>query len=715
MWVKKFTGNNFCQYKKVTVDFAPGLNVIVGPNGSGKSNIMKGVFAALTGDFSRNEGVKADNISQFSGPRDESGIEVAFEHNGTDFTIERGLRPSRHRLSGKGMTDMTRDVQIAAAIGSNLGVTPDILAEYVFVDQWCMFDFLLETEAQRAQSFQRLFGLDKFERINKEIGSFVKSLPQPTGFNPVADSDSIQLEQIRTRMAEITSTLSQRYANVPDVFPENDPDQIALWNHANAWSAATRYEEVTKQHQYWSDSRSSSLMLELDMFKTVAALECEATSMEEKVQAARAALVNIEAHTRMVAAQQKAERDTAAAQSALGRHLAVTPQRPPNGIPASPEVNERIAFLRATIMTRENFFKTFRDGVYHCPTCFTPTSNLESMVGQFRVELPNMKAELENITNGRVAQDHYDHAIRKFEQETLRLQAALQACQQVAAASRPMTTEVPVSIKDVRDIITNSDVRAEALKKNHALLNQYRMDAETSKVRMETLAAELQSLESRRVGVLDAERYKEISDRLALKKCSVQDKASLIGEYRALQASEADAIRRLEEHRRHDTENRVRQTVIEGFETIRSLSHWDSLPRLVSQSHLQELCVETNNFLDRFSSPFRVSVGDDLSFRATYLDGREMPVGRLSGAEKMVLALSFRVAVNSHFASDVGMLWLDEPTVGMDSQNLTFLQNALTGLKSLSESKRLQIVVITHDQTLARMFDHRIDVGALNV
>ena len=47
MFVARLRLVNFRSYHDATVDFAPGLNVIVGPNASGKTNLLEGAFFAL--------------------------------------------------------------------------------------------------------------------------------------------------------------------------------------------------------------------------------------------------------------------------------------------------------------------------------------------------------------------------------------------------------------------------------------------------------------------------------------------------------------------------------------------------------------------------------------------------------------------------------------------------------------------------------------------
>jgi DNA repair exonuclease SbcCD ATPase subunit len=140
--------------------------------------------------------------------------------------------------------------------------------------------------------------------------------------------------------------------------------------------------------------------------------------------------------------------------------------------------------------------------------------------------------------------------------------------------------------------------------------------------------------------------------------------------------------------------------------------HRDNLPRAVARDHLRALTADTNAVLGDFLAPFRVEAEDDLSFRADFHDGRSQPAGRLSGGEKVVLAVGFRLSVNSVFAQDVGLLCLDEPTVGLDEHNLGCLRTALGRLRDLSRARGLQVILVTHERSLMPLFDKVIDLDA---
>jgi ABC-type lipoprotein export system ATPase subunit len=63
------------------------------------------------------------------------------------------------------------------------------------------------------------------------------------------------------------------------------------------------------------------------------------------------------------------------------------------------------------------------------------------------------------------------------------------------------------------------------------------------------------------------------------------------------------------------------------------------------------------------------------------------------------------------FAKDVGLICLDEPTVGLDSYNIAMLGSVFNKLKEITRTKGLQVVLVTHEKSLAPLFDNQITLS----
>jgi exonuclease SbcC len=150
---------------------------------------------------------------------------------------------------------------------------------------------------------------------------------------------------------------------------------------------------------------------------------------------------------------------------------------------------------------------------------------------------------------------------------------------------------------------------------------------------------------------------------------------------------------------------------LKALDEVREFVHKDQFPKLAAQDWLVNMIGLVNDILDDFESPFRVEAGEDLTFIAIKPSGHKERADRLSGGEKVLLALAFRFAVNSLMAVDVGMMILDEPTAGVDKSNLDNLTEILKNVSVYTKDKGMQLIIITHDEALQRAFDQTIVIS----
>jgi DNA repair exonuclease SbcCD ATPase subunit len=57
-----------------------------------------------------------------------------------------------------------------------------------------------------------------------------------------------------------------------------------------------------------------------------------------------------------------------------------------------------------------------------------------------------------------------------------------------------------------------------------------------------------------------------------------------------------------------------------------------------------------------------------------------------------------------------GMLVLDEPGAGLDTANRAYLRTALQHFQSVAKSRGLQIIMITHDESMESSFNQVIQL-----
>ena len=162
----------------------------------------------------------------------------------------------------------------------------------------------------------------------------------------------------------------------------------------------------------------------------------------------------------------------------------------------------------------------------------------------------------------------------------------------------------------------------------------------------------------------------------------------------------------------HKARTAIAKDWLADLEYYRSIFHRDALPKVMAQTAMESMVNSINNILvDDFDAPFYVTADDNLSFTVHKNDGTSESAERLSGGEKVILAVAFRLAVNSIFAGEVGMMVLDEPTAGLDTHNIDCLVDLFARLQESSKAKGRQIIVITHDERLERACDNVLTIS----
>lgn len=720
MRLDRLTLENFCQHRHVTVEFQPGLNAIIGPNGSGKSNVLKGGFAAVTGDFSRNEGKQAENICDLAGPDEPSRLLLDFSHAGHSARVVRGLRPVNRTLSIDGRTPLTADKDVSVAMYNLLGVSPEILAEYVFVDQWEVFSVFSLTEARRAAAFQRLFRIDKAQRVWESLGKSVAGLRIP-----VVQVDKDELARRQDNYAAERDRLEGELAVLPTAEAIQEAARVAR-EMVGAWDRMRTLEVSLDQrtglaartaHDVGTlTGQAAELRRDLD---TLRAAEAQGAGT---VQAAHDALARWREFHRNHHARAQLQQTDADLRAEL-RRKGAAPTPPVDYVKPG---QRRVDLTRdlAALHTRADLLRGIlgifdSSGAPDCPTCGTPGADVTARVPGYREELAGLEPRLEK---GRLWQDAcaaYDRAERDYatwkagyDQRVAQFARQREAFAEVTPPPH-QEDEIRKALADHDSLRKETQALADELARVDAQAAAAQARHESERREFDKEYAELDGLRNRfalwRVQP-SAAAADEWRQQVGAAAADLRRRAEMEGRVASLGRSIADLDAEMLRLRRQQDEAVRLVGCRDHLEDMRSVVHYTALPKLVSAHHLGRLTDEVNTYLQLFESPFRVEVDDKLSFTAVFTQGgRRRPAGRLSGGQKVVLALAFRLSVNNAFAKDLGLLCLDEPTVGLDEANLHSLENALGRLRELARSTGLQVVMVTHERSLAHMFDHVID------
>lgn len=695
---------NFCQHKERVVEFARGLTAVIGSNGSGKTNLMRGVYACLTNDFSRFGGIKGDNISQLStDSTDQSFIQLTVSHGGVPCAIKRGLRPVSKSMDINGHV-IRKEAEIAKIVEGWFQLPLKVVGEYMFVDQSRLTDFIDIVPAERLKAMHRLFRLDKAESRYNEIGDFinkntVRFLPDRT-----RESAAAQLEDQQRKLSEAQTKLAGHRIW---------PDGMELKLHDLVMAFKTKTQAIESK-VFLSKRIAAEVLSIIEAEESLKSIQDDIDVVSRYLDEGGLQLATTDLQIcRLHAASQQSLEST---RSRLKLMEDTPPAHPTRARQSWSDVNENYLVSIADELSRINTIVSAFDpsGIGECPTCHTPASVLKGRYDEFVNKQATLTKSYRNSLESKKTILAIDDEHREYQQKIgvyeSTKQGLIEHINRVEASlpTLPSRTEnelisyiedhnsTRAVIQKLEDEYKKIESELAIHKGTEAGLNQQLMIVNDQLSKL-PITEEEAGLAAAQLPIIaeDNKCRTELSTQVEVLKSSV---AAL---EKQLAKSDQDAAR-------HDKWKILKQ----DLEQVRSILHRDALPLLVAQSNLELLEDDVNKCLEDLGVDFRVDVSKSLSFRVKFPDGRDIPAERLSGGERVVFALAWRLAVNAAFASEVGILCLDEPTAGLDSDRLDCLKRALERMRWMAGERGLQCIIVTHERSLMPLFDHVIDLTA---
>jgi len=709
MFLNKVKFTNFCQHTDREFVFGKGLNVIVGPNGSGKSNIINGVYAALTGDFTRNAGKASDNISINKLEGKASQISLSFSHGSKEMNIIRRLEPAERQFIVDGNT-YTADKDVTEKLSNILEVDRDILSSYVFVEQWDNFGPLSLSPAKRIAAFQKLFKIDQLNKISEELADGSVKLSGVSLVGCDVSELQAQLLSINAKIHDLETCISQA-----STIESLDKELTGANKKINDWKIKTKLSvsiesrkkalETLKETESLLDGKkkqlNSSLIEAADVLEALEDSNAAAAKAESEWIKYDYYLKQKEAIEAKLASLEKASIDKK------------EPVKPEGYSESDTDIQKQLDGFKFKLERNKQFLSSVdkSSDSAECPVCGTPAKNLLDRLEQASSEMVELSSKVialtEQISNNRT----YDNNKKTYDvwiqDNVKRIEEASSSLESLNVETKP-----EFSREEANQVIANYKIFHKALVDISKSIDK--LDIEIGKnqaaiTSMETeISNELSDLEVylylTESSVLSAEEdiVKIKADREAVS-ALITDLAVAKSELKALNEKIATAAKQVKLADLHGSWN-------ERVDNLRKIFKYNALPMVVSYKYMDRVVVELNKTLSSIGVQFNIELEPDLSFTANF-GSHKVSAARLSGGQKVILTIAYRLAVNFTFATNLGLLCLDEPTVGLDDANLNSLEKAFERLREFSMSNGVQIVVVTHEKGIGHLFDHTIDLS----
>ncbi len=693
---------NFCQLADRDDILQAGVVGVLGPNGIGKSNYLRAIRRALTG-FSGNPGNKEDDLRWGT---DKGSVRVDFRANSRHGFVHRDLVTARCRMEYDDGTKCLTHTEIDKKIYDILGISSKVLSDIVFVEQGAIEGLLFQKPSERSRSMQALFGTAAAEPLREHLKTELDStvvVSRVDVIKKLRDKISLEIDApiLKARNA-IENTL---FTLLTDAKREE------------LQALVTRYEAQARAHEVSSKAEQDikQLLHDLDV-------ALQAKLSHQAVQAEFAEILAIldplvgNAKQLIDRAKQVAE----VTEKRKGHERIVSEARIilTKEEPTKPVFDEaNIESLRKQCYEfgeRLNVSQSIVDNVRNdgaCPTCGQTVSADHKEYHKKNCEL--LRPQIDQMWT---AVRKYDEAMRayKIDHDTwavcTRHWTKVLKDEEAHLAKLVVEPFDQTEVADAQQLITEYRTCAEAEQaaRNKVILHQ--TSVETLEASLVRAKAMLGTITGSLGEVITPEAYQDAKVKLQLHDGAAKAAAEASGMILALTAQKTSEEKALKQYQEEENNLGKLQVWRDMLERARGLLHRDQLPAVVARVFLEGINQHLVKYLDIFNVPFTASITPE-GVSCTFANKQNVPAERLSGGQRVMLGLAFRFAIYDQFVSSLGVMILDEPTVYLDDDHVDVAVELLLKVKSYSRSAGLQLIVVTHDQRLASVFDQTIQVG----
>jgi DNA repair protein SbcC/Rad50 len=164
--------------------------------------------------------------------------------------------------------------------------------------------------------------------------------------------------------------------------------------------------------------------------------------------------------------------------------------------------------------------------------------------------------------------------------------------------------------------------------------------------------------------------------------------------------------------------NSIRMQVVEDLRRLREVFSRGGLPMIYVDYQFRRLTTLAQRNLSDLGANFAVAVNDERPVAFTFrrldeADGTTMDMSKLSGGQRVKLAVAFLIAVQQLLIPEVGLLVLDEPSTHLDEESVEALKGLLMNMTQTLQNASHQVWVVDHHTALQPAFGACLQLGAL--
>lgn len=730
MNIDKINLKDFCQHEDFSIDLSPGVNLLLGPVGSGKSTTLRALEFGLTGSMPVTRRLE-ENIRGLGDEKLASEAKVHIDFTGHDQpgSVERVIKADGGSKAYFNHLDIK--VQSVSKVNQEmqdlLGLDTRTAGQLMFVRQGELHTLLSARDAERKTLLQKLFGVsflsglsDKLYEERERYASF--KVPDET---PDEIQEYIQSAQKDLQEAEKAAQSFRKLAD-PDIIKKH---RQALHDHSMGVSASEELQQCKENEKqvYLQLEKTNKQLEDANSRQEDAQLALDSAS--DEAQGAQEVLARAEFVKSARTNHKKAKAGLEEREKQLKKHLDTKIEPVEDPTKTLQEVEPELKRQQDELQRCRDFLRAFKSTSHNhqCPTCGTEAVvdkdgnkvDLERLIQETKDRKETLEAET-NETSALVKAikqdwDEYQKKIEWFENRKMLLESQRDQAKDILDQLGDPPEEVDEqNAKEKLDALEQAKTICNQL---NQMVNQLQQTVERKNQELLSIAGNIEKAQEKTKLKLDDETIKKTRQELEEMEKYNQQAAQKEGESEQIRKQVELLNRRLSKAVKAMEKIKGQTQYREVLDHARQLVHRDKLPALLTQPFVSSLNRMWNETLSMLAMTFTAELisspgqDDDLSFVFYFPEGYAQSY-QLSGGQRCAASLSLLIAVN-RLLSRSNLLVLDEPTYGFSRAELELLPEVMRNLQTYAVSRGLQVIMVTHEQSLFSDFDNVVELDSI--
>jgi DNA repair exonuclease SbcCD ATPase subunit len=696
---------------------------VLGPNATGKSTLLKVLRWLLTGSMGAG---RVDKINSFyrQGAKGRAIAEIEFEANGTMCRLKKSFTAktsTKVELQVGEDPVLTTVSEVEETVVQLLGADKHALAQAAFLPQGKLDELLFGTAGEREKLYIQL--LDMFfcgttsKYLKAKAGALIEDIDVLVRSQTAWKHTQ---EQQRTGLDALHKELN----DIPDF-----SEAISSWklraDMERKVEAAAEKRDALQQEQVVVQCEFDTVLSDVGADSVEQLIEQRTLLQQQKQQLEHTRDSFTEQRntfTRYMHALEFVNRargneeiEKQALQMAEATPLPEPPAMTGSALAAASaavrDVEKQLNEVKEWKLNRlEDREFTADARCDRCGSIYQPTDeDLDTMVEKFQASYDTLAAWYNPQETLRAV---YDYELKQKEHRVFEQRNKLvSACSERAASEGVLEQyeTVPENPGDCGDLTSNIRELSNRIDK----LSDYVKALDPNELKLLSLGQQLEAVENefqqskKRLG-----QFADPESQFPIEEMEAQHerRTEFVGRVRQSQLQLDETDQRMKDMDAQLEKAKLRIKVSSELNKASDLMSFDFIPHQYVSYKFERLIEPTQQILQELNADFSIANDpeNELSLVFEQFKGDqivELPMHKLSGGQRVRLAVSFLLAVQRDLVRDAGFMTLDEPSTHLDDDGKTALANMLRSIPQILGAGGSQVWVVDHCPELEMSFD----------